>query len=91
MEFCQMYEMVFRNRDSEAIEKLLVEIGAGKFYAALKNMHLPKPRQISSFYLECNVDCTFLIYKYPNGSRKIMKIDDYTLPEFGWRMIKVRP
>ena len=84
-----MYQIIFRNYNTSEIETLLMEIGPYRFTNALKNSQLPKPKQMKNFFLECNVDCTFLVYKYPEGIRKIMKIDDYKLPEHGWRLLKV--
>lgn len=86
-----MYKLVFRNYNTPEIETLLVEIGPYRFIDALKNGQLPKPKLMKNFFLECNVDYTFLVYKYPQGTHKIMKVDNYTLPEHGWRMLKVKP
>ena len=86
-----MFKLIFRNSNTGDIRKLLIEIGEYTLYNACKNMHLNKPRQMKNFYLECDVLNTFLIYKYLDGHRKIMKVDNYdNLPVDGWVLIKSR-
>ena len=87
-----MFKLIFRNSSTEDIRKLLIEIGEYRLYKACMNMHLEKPRRMKNFYLECNVLNTFLVYKYLEGHRKIMKVDDYdNLPVDGWVLVKWKP
>ena len=80
---------VFRNYDKTAIKLLLKEIGRYTFEKACEQRQIPVPLNMKGFYLEHNVDCTFLIYKFPLTSVTYMKVDSYDLPLKGWELVKL--
>jgi|GEM_PF-1368268 len=87
-----MFKLIFRNTNTGDIRKIFIEIGEYRLFTACKNMHLCKPQRVKNFYLECDVLNTFLIYRYLEGHRKIMKVDSYyNLPKQGWYLIKSKP
>ena len=79
---------VFRYYDLKVIKLLIKEIGYYEFQTNLDNMKLSKPLRMKGFYLENNLHCTFLVYKYPLVACMIMKVDRYNLPSKGWEMVK---
>ena len=85
-----MKSVVFRNMDKYAISHLLKEIGRHALQKECRVQHLPFPKRVRLFYIECNDDCTFLKYKYQSGDRTVMKLDRYQLPETGWIRIKLQ-
>ena len=78
----------FRNYHVEAIRILLKDIGYYEFHNNLERMQLQKPKRMRGFYLESNLECVFLVYKYPEGTRNIMKVDRYLLPLTGWELFE---
>ena len=84
-----MSKYVFRYYDLKVIKVLIKEIGYYEFQTNLDNMKLSKPLTMKGFYLENNLNCTFLVYRYPLVACKIMKVNRYNLPIEGWQMVKV--
>jgi hypothetical protein len=76
--------------DKYAIKRLLMEIGSHRLSKECELKHLPMPKRVRMFFLEQNEDCTLLKYKYQNGEKTVMKVDEFELPETGWVRIKQR-
>ncbi|MEM7487422.1 MAG: hypothetical protein AAF348_19625 [Bacteroidota bacterium] len=85
-----MKSIVFRNMDKYVISHLLKEIGRHRIHTECELQHLPLPKRLRLFYLECNDDCSFLKYKYQQGDRAVMKLDQYELPETVWIRVKLQ-
>ncbi len=86
-----MSKFVFIHNNLIVINKLLKEIGQYEYEINLERMKMAdnKPISMKGFYLENNLHCTFLCYKYPSRYiLKIMKVDRYNLPIEGWEMVK---
>ena len=86
-----MSNFVFVYKDHDVIKQLLQEIGQYDYESNLERMQMAdnKPISMKGFYLECNLHCTFLCYKYPSRYiLRIMKVDRYNLPLKGWEMVK---
>lgn len=78
---------IYRNYDLKAIKILLKEIGRYRYEIALEQMKIQQPPLgMKGFYLETNMECTFLKYRYPIGvTITIMKVDEFEqIPETGW-------
>ncbi|WP_085497380.1 hypothetical protein [Arenibacter troitsensis] len=84
-----MKNIVYRNHDRYAIKRLLMEIGAHQLNKECELMKLPFPKRLGLFYIESSDDCVYLVYKYYVGTRKIMKLDRYELPEAGWERVSL--
>ena len=85
-----MNNIVFRNKDRYAIKHLLVEIGPNRLNTECENKRYAVPKRLSHFYLEHTDECTFLVYLYLDGAKKVMKLDKYDLPETGWIRVKIK-
>ncbi len=86
-----MSNYVFRYYDLKVIKELIKDIGQYEYETNLERMQMAdnKPISMKGFYLENNLHCTFLCYKYPSRYiLKIMKVDKYNLPIEGWEMVK---
>jgi|TARA_R110000744_G_scaffold28715_12_gene68927 hypothetical protein len=84
-----MKNIVYRNHDRYAIKRLLMEIGAHQLTKECELMKLPFPKRLGLFYIESSDDCVYLVYKYYDGTRKVMKLDRYELPEAGWERVSL--
>lgn len=62
-----MSKYIFINRDWKFIRKLILEIEHYEYdtQLELKGYAEQKPISKDGFYLECNLECLFLCYKYP--------------------------
>lgn len=85
-----MRRTVFKHMDKYAIKRLLMEIGSHRLSKECELKRLPMPKRVRMFFLEQNEDCTLLKYKYQNGEKTVMKVDEFELPETGWVRIKQR-
>lgn len=85
-----MKHTVFRNFDKYGIKNLLKEIGAHRLNMECQNLRISTPTRLSLFYIESNDECVFLVYQYPQERTKIMKLDEYELPETGWVRVCLR-
>lgn len=86
-----MSNIIYRNRDTKAIRKLLIVIGKHKYEQALMDMKIKhRPLTMEGFYLESNNYCIFLNYRYPIGHvQSIMKVEQFdAIPKNGWELIK---
>ncbi|WP_138837779.1 hypothetical protein [Flagellimonas algicola] len=79
-----MRNTTFKHMDKYAIKRLLLEIGQNRLNRECEQKRLPLPKRVRMFYLEQNANCTLLKYKYQQGERVIMKVDEFELPEAGW-------
>lgn len=84
-----MRTVVWRNHDRFGIKHILQEIGAHRLRMECESKHYPFPKRLGFFFLEANDDCTFLVYRYNDGAKPVMKLDAYALPEKGWERVKV--
>ena len=84
-----MKNIVYRNHDRYAIKRLLMEIGAHQLNKECELMRLPFPKRLGLFYIESSDDCVYLVYKYYDGERKVMKLDRFELPEAGWERVSL--
>lgn len=85
-----MRNVVYRHADKYVIIRLLKEIGVYRLESECRLKHLPKPKRVRLFYLEAKEDSIFLKYKYHDGTKAVMKIDSYELPETGWTRVELR-
>ena len=84
-----MKNVVYRNYDRYVLKHLLVEIGEHTLRMECERKHYSFPKRLGNFFLETNDDCSFLVYRYNDGIKKVMKLDRYEMPEKGWERIKI--
>ena len=82
--------IVFRNFDRYGIKNLLKEIGEHTLRQECELKFYSFPKRLGNFHIEANDHCTFLVYRYNDGEKKVMKLDRYELPETGWVRVKLR-
>lgn len=85
-----MTTIVYRHADKFAIIKLLKEIGEHRLQRECRLKHLPKPRRVRLFFIEAFENRTYLKYKYHDGTKMVMPIDGFDIPEIGWTRVEIK-